>query len=220
MTDNESGAEPSSTRDSALAPLRQVVFRRVWIASTLSNLGGMIQTVGAAWMMISLAESASMVALVQASVSLPTTLLALVAGATADSLDRRKVLLVAQIFMLIVSLVLMTCAWTGLLTPWLLLLLTFLIGCGLAFNAPAWQASVGDMVSRRDLPSAVSLNSMGFNIARSIGPAVGGAIVAAIGAAAAFAINTLCYIPLIAVLARWRRPETPNALPRETLATR
>ena len=217
MTDNESGAEPSSTRDSALAPLRQVVFRRVWIASTLSNLGGMIQTVGAAWMMISLAESASMVALVQASVSLPTTLLALVAGATADSLDRRKVLLVAQIFMLIVSLVLMTCAWTGLLTPWLLLLLTFLIGCGLAFNAPAWQASVGDMVSRRDLPSAVALNSMGFNIARSIGPAVGGAIVAAIGAAAAFAINTLCYIPLIAVLARWRRPETPNALPRETL---
>ncbi len=217
MNDNESGAEPSTGRESALAPLRHLIFRRVWLASTLANVGGLIQSVGAAWMMISIAESADMVALVQASVSLPTMLLALVAGATADSLDRRKVMLAAQIFMLIVSVALMTCAWTGLITPWLLLLFTFLIGCGLAFNAPAWQASVGDMVPRSDLPSAVALNSMGFNIARSIGPAIGGAVVAAVGAAATFAINALCYIPLIAVLARWRRPDNPNRLPRETL---
>ena len=217
MAESEPGAAPSSERESALAPLRHLVFRRVWLASTLANVGGLIQSVGAAWMMISIAESADMVALVQTSVTLPTMLLSLVAGATADSLDRRKVMLGAQIFMLIVSVVLMACAWTGLITPWLLLLFTFLIGCGLAFNSPAWQASVGDMVPRKDLPSAVALTSMGFNIARSIGPAIGGAVVAAIGAAAAFAINTICYIPLIAVLARWRRPENPNVLPRETL---
>src|SRR5690606_38531308 len=118
---------------------------------------------------------------------------------------------------LIVSVALMACAWSGLITPWLLLTFTFLIGCGLAFNSPAWQASVGDMVPRSELPGAVALNSMGFNIARSIGPAIGGAVVAAVGAAAAFAINAVCYIPLIAVLARWRRPVNPSALPRETL---
>lgn len=217
MDDNQPDPIPPSGRESALAPLRHVVFRRVWLASTLSNVGGLIQSVGAAWMMISIAESADMVALVQTSVALPTMLLSLVAGATADSIDRRKVMLTAQIFMLIVSVALMVCAWSGLITPWLLLTFTFLIGCGLAFNSPAWQASVGDMVPRGDLPGAVALNSMGFNIARSIGPAIGGAVVAAVGAAAAFAINTVCYLPLIAVLARWRRPDTPNALPRETL---
>ena len=102
-------------------------------------------------------------------------LLSLIAGAMADNLDRRKVMLGAQIFMLVVSVALMVCAWTGLITPWLLLLFTFLIGCGGAFNAPAWQASVGDMVPRAELPGAVALNSMGFNIARSVGPAIGGA---------------------------------------------
>jgi len=193
------------------------VFRRVWLASTLANMGGIIQSVGAAWMMISLAASADMVALVQTSVTLPTMLLSLVAGATADNLDRRKVMLGAHVFMLIVSIVLMVCAWSGLITPWLLLLFTFLIGCGLAFNMPAWQASVGDMVPRSDLPGAIALSSMGFNIARAAGPAIGGAIVAAVGAAAAFAVNALCYIPLIAVLMRWRPPQHPNVLPRETL---
>src|SRR5512138_418362 len=217
MNDKESDGIPSAPRESALAPLRHLVFRRVWFASTLSNVGGLIQSVGAAWMMLSIAESADMVALVQTSVALPTMLLSLLAGATADSFDRRKVMLAAQIFMLAVSVALMICTWSGLITPWLLLTFTFLIGCGLAFNSPAWQASVGDMVPRSDLPGAVALNSMGFNIARSIGPAIGGAIVAAVGAAVAFAINTVCYLPLIAVLARWRRPATPNALPRETL---
>ena len=126
----------------------------------------MIQSVGASWMMISIAQSADMVALVQASVTLPTMLLSLIAGAMADNLDRRKVMLAAQSFMLSISVLLAICAWTGLITPWLLLSLTFLIGCGAAFNAPAWQASVGDMVSRTELPAAVALNSMGFNMAR------------------------------------------------------
>src|SRR5690606_37414251 len=118
---------------------------------------------------------------------------------------------------LAVSVALAVCAWTDLLTPWLLLLFTYLIGCGAAFNAPAWQASVGDMVPRGELPGAVTLNSMGFNIARSSGPAIGGVIVAAAGAAAAFAVNALSYIALVVVLARWRRPPTTRLLPPETL---
>lgn len=113
---------------SALSPLRYPVFRGVWFASLISNLGGLIQSVGASWMMISIAQSADMVALVQASVTLPIMLLSLVAGAMADNLDRRQVMLGAQIFMLTVSVALSVCAWTGLITPWLLLLFTFLIG--------------------------------------------------------------------------------------------
>jgi MFS family permease len=201
----------------ALAPLRSPIFRAVWIASTISNLGGLIQSVGASWMMTSIAGSADMVALVQASVALPLVLLSLLAGAMADNYDRRKVMLAGQVFMLIVSVGLTACAWSGWITPWLLLSFTFLIGCGAAFSAPAWQASVGDMVPRAQLAGAVALNSMGFNIARSVGPAIGGAIVAAAGAAAAFAVNAASYVALIVVLARWRPPPEPNGLPRETL---
>lgn len=204
-------------RPSALSPFRYPVFRGVWIASTLSNLGGMIQSVGASWMMLSIAPSPDMVALVQASVSLPIMLLSLVAGAMADNMDRRRVMLGAQSFMLCVSVVLTVCAWLGLIGPWSLLLFTFLIGCGSAFHAPAWQASVGDMVPRPEVPGAVALNSMGFNIARSVGPAIGGAIVAAAGAFAAFAVNSVSYIALLFVLARWRPPPRPESLPRETL---
>jgi MFS family permease len=206
-------------RLSTLSAFRYPVFRGVWLASTLSNLGGLIQSVGASWLMISIAPSADMVALVQASVTLPIMLLSLVAGAMADNLDRRNVMLGAQFFMVAVSVALAVCAWVGWITPWLLLLFTFLIGCGAAFNAPAWQAAVGDMVPRDELPAAVALNSMGFNVARSIGPAIGGVIVAAAGVAAAFVVNAASYIPLIAVLARWRPPPNPQTLPRETLGT-
>ncbi|MCB1683728.1 MAG: MFS transporter [Pseudomonadales bacterium] len=217
MTAPEDPPSPPVPAPSALSPLQQPIFRAVWGASTFSNLGGMIQSVGAAWLMLSIAQSADMVALVQASVTLPIMLLSLVAGAVADNLDRRKVMLAAQSFMLAVSVGLALCAWSGLITPWLLLGFTFLIGCGGAFNAPAWQASVGDMVPRAELPGAVALNSMGFNLARSVGPAIGGAIVAAAGAAAAFALNAVSYIGLIVVLARWRPKVSPQILPPETL---
>jgi MFS family permease len=216
MTDGPD-AIPTEHRSSALSPLRYPVFRGVWAASTVSNLGVLIQSVGASWLMIALAPSADMVALVLASVYLPITLLSLVAGAVADSLDRRKVMLAAQAFMLIVSATLAAFAWSGLMTPWLLLFFTFLMGCGTAFNGPAWQASVGDMVPRAELPGAVALNSMGFNLARSLGPAIGGAIVAAAGAAAAFAVSAVSNIALIVVLLRWRSPADTRTLPRETL---
>jgi MFS family permease len=217
MTPVESESARISQRSPALAPFHYPIFRQVWIASTLASLGVLIQSVGASWLMISLGQSADMVALVQAAITLPVVLLSLLAGAMADNLDRRRMMLGAQTFMLVVSVALALCTWSGFITPWLLLLFAFALGCGVAINAPAWQASVGDMVPRTELPAAVALNSMGFNMARSVGPAIGGLIVAAVGAAGAFAANAVSYIGLILVLARWRPPPQPRALPRETL---
>ncbi len=139
--------------------------------------------------MTSLSNSPQEVALVQASTALPIMLFSLMAGAIADNLDRRIVMLCAQVYMVVVSLLLAFFAWNDWLTPWGLLGFTFAIACGTALNNPAWQASVGDMVPRSALPGAVALNSMGFNIARSVGPAIGGAIVAVAGAAGAFLTN-------------------------------
>ncbi|MEG3148676.1 MFS transporter [Sphingomonas sp. ZT3P38] len=206
---------PDSTRP--VSPLAIPIFRTVWIANLASSFGGLIQSVGASWMMVSLASSPQFVALVQASTTLPIMLLSLWAGAVADNLDRRLVMLWSQGFMLVVSATLAACAWLGVLSPWLLLGFTFLIGCGTAINGPAWQASVGDMVPRPALPGAISLNALGFNIARSAGPAIGGLIVAAAGAAAAFLANAVSYVGLIVVLARWKPETPPRLLPRERL---
>ena len=213
MQDNASAASYSAPAD----PLRIPIFRIVWITSLATNFGILIQTVGASWMMVSLSGSATMVALVQTSSTLPVMLLSLMAGAIADNMDRRLVLLAALGFMLLVSVVLAAFAALGLLTPWMLLAFTFLIGCGAALEGPAWQASVGDMVPRRSLTSAVTLNNMGYNIARSLGPAIGGLIVAAAGVATVFFLHALSYIGLMVALLRWRPDLPPRLLPRETL---
>src|SRR3954471_849108 len=139
----------------------------------------------------------------------------LAAGALADSLDRRRVMLAAQCLMMAVSVGLAVIALTDQMAPWLLLAFTFLIGCGTALHNPSWQASLGDIVIREDIPAAVTLNSMAFNIMRSVGPAIGGVIVAAAGAATAFALNAVSYIPLIIALARWKHRRLPSSLPRE-----
>ena len=207
---------PSDASSNALAPLRIPIFRAIWIASLGSNFGGLIQSVGAAWLMTSI-STPQMTALVQTSVTLPIMLLSLLAGAMADVFDRRRIMLAAQLFMLTVSVTLSVAAWQGWITPWTLLAFTFLIGCGTAFNNPAWQASVGDMVPRRDLIAAVTLNSMGFNLARSAGPAIGGAIVAAAGAAAAFAVNAVSYLALILVIFRWKPVRQQQQVAREGL---
>ncbi len=212
-----SSDDPLAVSQADGSPMRNPVFRALWIAAVVSNFGALIQSVGAAWMMTSLTTSPQMVALVQASTVLPFVLLALWAGAVADNLDRRKVMLVAQILMFCLSAALTLVAWQGWLTPWLLLAFTFLIGCGTAVAGPAWQASVGDIVPRQQLPQAVSVNSMGFNLARTAGPAVGGAIIAAAGGATAFLVNTVSYVGLITVLTRWRKPSTSRLLPREGL---
>ena len=156
--------------------------------------------------MASLSASAAMVALVQTAANFPMILLAVAAGALADMFDRRHVMLTAQFLMLLLSLGLALCALLDMLTPVLLLSFTFLIGCGTALHAPAWQASVGELVPRNQISSAVATNVFGNNIARSIGPALGGAIVSVAGAGVAFAINAFSYAGVIAVLLRWKGP--------------
>jgi MFS family permease len=204
-------------RKPLFAPLSNTTFRDLWIANNISNLGGLIQGVGAAWMMTSISASENMVALVQASTTLPIMLFSIVSGALADNFQRRQVILWAQTFMFIVSVLLAAFAYLGWIGPWTLLAFTFLIGCGTALNNPAWQASVGDMVPRQDVAGAVSLNSVGFNMTRSVGPALGGAIVAFGGGAAAFAANAVSYLALIYALFRWKNSEKARALPREDI---
>ncbi|MAC80681.1 MAG: MFS transporter [Rhodobacteraceae bacterium] len=199
------------------APFANKTFRELWLASQTSNLGGLVQMVGAGWLMTSIAGSSDMVALVQASNTLPIMVFSLIAGALADSFDRRRILMSAQVFMLVVSVGLAVFAHFGQLGPWQLLAFTFSIGCGMALFNPSWQASMGDIVSRDNLSAAVTLNSMGFNLMRSVGPAFGGLLVALFGAAAAFAFNAVTYIPIIIALWRWRPEEKTETLPREHL---
>ena len=165
--------------------------------------------------MTQLTDSATLIALVQASNTLPIMLLAIGSGALADIFDRKTLLLTAQLIMAVTSALLAVVAWQGWLTPWLLLTFTFLIGAGQALYNPPWQASMGDLVPREDLPAAVTLNSVGFNMMRSVGPAAGGIIVAAFGAAAAFAVNALSYVPLLAALSRWKPGIAPRNAPPE-----
>lgn len=209
-----SNLAPSS---GTFSPLQNRVFRALWVSNIVSNFGSMVQGVGAAWLMTTLVDSAAMVALVQASTTLPVMIFALVAGALADNMDRRKVLLAAQSFMLVVSVALVVCTLLDMINAWSLLGFTFLIGCGVAFNIPSWQASVGDIVGKELLPSAVVLNGMGFNVTRSVAPAIGGAIVAGAGAVAAFAINAVSYLGLIFVVWRWRGAPPEESAQRESL---
>ncbi len=201
-----------------LSPLRHAVFRRIWTASLLSNLGLLIMGVGAAWSMTQMTASADKVALVQTALMLPVALIAAPAGALADMFDRRIVGLVALTIAFAGAVSLSGLAWFGLITPALLLALCFLIGSGMALFGPAWQASVGEQVPSSALPSAIALNGISYNIARSFGPAIGGVIVASAGAIAAFATNAAFYLPLIVVLLLWRRAGEPPRLPPERLA--
>lgn len=210
------GNDPG-TATPAFAALAVPIFRATWLASLVSNIGSLTQSVGASWMVASQTNSPTLVALVQASTALPFLLTSLLAGAIADNHDRRKVMLAAQLFMLLVSTFLALSTCLDLATPALLLSCTFLIGIGTALNAASWHTSVGDMVPRSALPGAVALNSMGFNIARSVGPAIGGIIVATAGAGAAFFVNAVSYLGLILVLLRWRSPQQHNTLPSEPL---
>jgi MFS family permease len=199
------------------APLKQSVFRRIWLASLLSNFGSLIQGVGAAWAMTLMTSSADMVALVQTATSLPIMLISIPAGAIADMYDRRIVGLVALVITLAGSIALSAVAYLGWITPANLLALSFIIGSGMALFGPAWQSSVNEQVTSQMLPAAIALNSISYNIARSFGPAIGGIIVAAAGAQAAFGANALSYLPLIIVLYLWRRTAEVSRLPPETL---
>src|SRR5882672_10207660 len=164
---------------SAWSPLRESVFRALWIATIISNVGTWMQDVGESWLMTSLTPSPVLVALVETAGSLPVVLLALPAGALADVVDRRRLLLVMQIWMCVAASAMGVLALMGGMTPGRLLLLTFLLGIGTAMSNPAWQAITPELVPPDELPAAVALGAVGFNIARAIGPALGGFIVAA-----------------------------------------
>ena len=192
---------------SAFAPFRYPAFRAIWIANLASNMGSMIQSVAAAWLMTELTGSHLLIALVAASTTIPVMLLGVFAGAIADNFDRRRVMLAAQTGMLIVSAALTVTTYLDAITPLTLLFFTLAVGCGTALNGPAWQASVRLQVGPRDLPQAIALNTIAFNLARSVGPALGGLLVAIVGTAAAFGFNALSYVALIIVLLRWH-PET------------
>jgi MFS family permease len=168
--------------------------------------------------MTSLSKSPVLVALVQSATSLPLFLLALPAGALADIVDRRRLLLVTQAWMTAAAAVLGALTLLNLITPWLLLELTFLLGLGAALNGPAWQAIVPELVPRADLPQAISLNSAGFNLSRAVGPAAGGVVVAAAGAGATFVLNAVSFLGVLLVLYHWRRAATATALPGERIA--
>jgi MFS family permease len=191
------------------------VFRAIWLATVVSNLGTWIQNVGAAWLMTSLSPSALMVALIQTATSLPMFLLSLPAGALADVVNRRRLLLFTQTWMLVMAGALAILTWLGLMNPTALLLLTFFLGLGAALNGPAWQAIVPELVPKAELSAAVSLSSVAFNIARAVGPALGGLLIAASGPAATFAVNAVSFVGVIYVLYRWKAVEPASALPAE-----
>lgn len=200
QTDRAAGGRPGT-----FSPFGHRAFVGLWSASLVFNLGNAIQGVGAGWLMTSLTKSADMVSLVQSAVALPIMLFALIAGAVADLFDRRRVILAAQAVMLATAILLAALAHANALTPWSLLALTFLLGSGAAFSQPAVQASIGDIVPRHELAAAVSLNILGFNVARSVGPAIGGGIVALGGAGAAFVANAVAFLGSMTLIGLWKK---------------
>jgi len=191
---------------SAFAPLRRPVFAIIWMASVLGNVGTFMRDVASGWLVTELTPSPAMVAMVQVAGLLPIFLLAIPAGVLADIFDRRKLLIGVQILLACVSAALMALAATGRLTVEALIGLTFLGGIGAALMGPAWQSIVPELVPRGELRSAVALNSLGFNIARSIGPALGGFLLLSVGAAATYGLDVASYVVVIGALLWWRRP--------------
>jgi MFS family permease len=197
---------------SAWAPLRHPVYRALWISQFVSNVGTWMQTVGAQWLMGSLGGNALEVALVQAAITLPVFLVALPAGAIGDIVDRRRLLIVSQSLMLVVAAVLAAVTLPGAMTPWLLLGLMFAMGLAQGLTLPSWQAIVPELVDRREITLAAALAGVNHNLARAVGPALGGLLVAAAGAGWTFALNAVSFLGVLAVIVRWRRPPTHHVL--------
>ena len=200
------------------SPLCSASFRSIWLASQVSSLGWMIQTVAIGWLMTQISTSDVTVALVQATSPLPAFILSVVAGVIADNFSRRIVMIIGRSLVVTGSAALSAFIAFGFVDPCIILGISFLIGCGFALNDPAWQASVGDLVDRHNLPAAVTLINIVFNTVRSVGPALGGFIVAAFGAPIALVLSAISYmVPLAAVLrTRWTVQGSP--LPRQPVA--
>jgi MFS family permease len=202
-----------------LAPLSNSAFRSIWTSTQIANLGWLVQTVAISWLMATISASDLMVALVQASTTLPAFILSIIAGAIADNFSRRLVMMAGLSLIALASIVLALSTGFGFVSPWLILGLGFLAGCGFALNDPAWHASVGDILHKRDIPAAVTLMSVGYNMTRSIGPALGGAILAFLGPFAAFAFAAFSNLAPLGSVWRNKWHVRSSPLPRERIAT-
>ena len=207
----ETTAPPSPWR-----PLANPTFRNLLAADLASDIGDFMQTVGAAWLMTSLTDSPLYIALIQTASAVPFFLLALPAGSIGDIVDRRKLILVTEMWMLGIAIALTVATATGTMTPWLLLLLTLGLSVGDAVEAPAWRAIFPEIVSKEDLSAGLALNGIEFNLARAVGPGLAGLIIAGVGVAAAFTLNALSFLGVIFVVAKWKRPVHESKVPTET----
>lgn len=215
MSKNASRSDSNKKPSTPWSPLRQSLFRSLWIASAVSNIGTWVHDVGSTWLMTSLTPSPLMIALVQTATTMPVFLFALPAGALADIVDRRRLLLLAQSWTLAAAAALGALTFFNAATPWLLLAFTFMLGMGAVFTAPAWQTLIPELVDRTELQPAIALSSASINIARAVGPALGGLLVAAAGPGAAFTFNALSFSGTMVVLYRWHRTPRESALPAE-----
>ena len=203
---------------SAWSPFRYRVYSALWIALLASNIGTWMQAVGAAWMMVELDASPAIVALVQTATYLPVVVVGVAAGATADLVERRRLLLFTQVCMFVVAGGLAVLTALGAVTPLVLLGFTFALGLGMAFNYPAWQAIQPELVPAEELKQAVTLGGANINLGRAIGPAVGGLLIAAAGPWLVFALNAASFAFVLVVLWRWKRPVEEDVGPPERFA--
>jgi MFS family permease len=208
---------PKQEAPSLWRPLRTPIFRQLLVADVVSDVGTFMQGVGAAWLMVSLGAGPMYVALTQTASTLPFFILALPAGAIGDIVDRRKLILRTEVWMVCAALALAMVTLTGVITPWILLALTFALSAGDAFEAPSWQAVLPELVTKDDLPAASALNGIEFNIARAVGPALAGVLIATAGVGAAFLLNVASFAGVILVVARWKRPVHKRTSPPETV---
>ena len=191
-------------------------FRNLLAANVVSDIGAFMQGVGAAWLMVSLHAGPIYVALTQTASSLPYFLLSLPAGSAGDIVDRRKLILATEAWMAGVALLLCVLTIGGFMSPWLLLVLTFALSAGDAFETPSWRSILPELVPREDLASASALNGIEFNFARAVGPALAGVVIAAAGVATAFVTNFIAFFGVILVVAKWKRPVRKLTAPPET----
>jgi len=223
-TDLATAPKPIPGGPNAFGPLKIPLFRDRWVASTVSSLGTWMQDTAGTWLMTVLTTSPLLIALMQTAASLPVLFLGLLAGATADIYERRRLLIFWQCWMLASVAVLAVLTFVGVITPVTLLLFTFLLNIGSAMNNPAWQAIVPELVPHEEIPNAVTLNAASNNIARALGPALGGLMIAAYavphrGAAWVFALNSASFAGVIWILWKWKRtPIFQSALPAERIA--
>jgi MFS family permease len=206
-----------TTSKSLWQPLQVSTFRNLLAANFLSDVGAFMQSVGAAWLMLSFGAGPMYVALTQTASSLAFFILALPAGSIGDIVDRRKLIIFTEAWMIGVGVVLTTVTVFGVMSPWLLLILTFAISAGDAIEAPSWRAVLPELVNKDELTAASALGGIEFNLARAVGPALAGAVIAVAGVASAFGLNAISFIGVLLVVVRWKRAKQPRTMPVETM---